>query len=56
MENKIIKFLAHNGKVSVKCIDSTKIVEDARKIHDNDKLDGSRFKGRRRFYNYSNKG
>lgn len=34
MENKIIKFLAHNGKVSVKCIDSTKIVEDARKIHD----------------------
>lgn len=34
MENKIIKFLAYNGKVSVKCIDSTKIVEDARKIHD----------------------
>lgn len=34
MENKIIKFLAHNGKVSVKCIDSTRIVEDARKIHD----------------------
>lgn len=34
MENKIIKFLAHNEKVSVKCIDSTQIVEDARKIHD----------------------
>lgn len=34
MENKIIKFLAYDGKVSVKCINSTKIVEEARKIHD----------------------
>lgn len=34
MDNKIIKFLAHKGMVSVKCIDSTNIVEEARKIHD----------------------
>lgn len=34
MVNRIIKFLAYNGKVSVKCINSTKIVEDARNIHD----------------------
>lgn len=34
MENRIIKFLAHNGKVAIKCINSTKIVEDARKVHD----------------------
>lgn len=34
MENRIIKFLAHNGRVAVKCINSTKIVEDARKVHD----------------------
>ena len=34
MENNIKKYLAYDGKVSVKCIDSKKMVEDARKIHD----------------------
>lgn len=35
MQNsKIIRCLAHNGKVNVRCIDSTNIVEMARKIHD----------------------
>lgn len=35
MQNsKIIRCLAHNGKVNVRCIDSTNIVEIARKIHD----------------------
>lgn len=32
--DKIIKFLAYNGKVSVKCINSRYLVERARKIHD----------------------
>ena len=32
--NKIIRCLAHNGKVSVRCINSTKMVEEARKLHD----------------------
>ena len=32
--NKIIRCLAYNGKVSIRCIQSTKMVEDARKIHD----------------------
>ncbi|MBP3707812.1 MAG: Hsp33 family molecular chaperone HslO [Clostridia bacterium] len=30
----MIKCLAYEGKVSIKCIDSTNIVEEARKIHD----------------------
>ena len=34
MADKIIKALAHNGKISITCIDSTKLVEEARKIHD----------------------
>lgn len=34
MSDKIIKFLAHNGRVSVICADTTKMVEEARKIHD----------------------
>lgn len=34
MQNKAIKFLAYNKKVSVMCIDSTKLVEEVRKIHD----------------------
>lgn len=34
MSDKIIKFLAHNGKISVMCADTTKLVEEARKIHD----------------------
>lgn len=34
MEDRIIDCLAYNGKVSIKCIISTKMVEEARKIHD----------------------
>ena len=36
MENndRIIKFLAHEGRVSVTCINSAYLVEEARKIHD----------------------
>lgn len=32
--DKIINCLAHNGKVNVRCIKSTNIVENARKLHD----------------------
>lgn len=34
MADKIIKFLAYNGKVSVICADTKELVEEARKIHD----------------------
>ncbi len=34
MTDKIIKFLAHNGKISVICADTTNLVEKARKTHD----------------------
>ena len=34
MNDKIIKFLAHEGRVSVICANTTKMVEEARKIHD----------------------
>lgn len=34
MKDRIIDCLAHNGKVSIKCITSTDIVETATKIHD----------------------
>ena len=34
MSDKIIKFLAHEGRVSVISADTTKMVEEARKIHD----------------------
>ena len=34
MQDKIIKFLAYNGKVSVICASTTQLVEKARKIHD----------------------
>ena len=34
MPDKIIKFLAHNQKISVICADTTNLVERARKIHD----------------------
>lgn len=34
MEDRIIDCLAYNGKVSIKCISSKNIVEEARKIHD----------------------
>lgn len=32
--DQIIKFLAHNGKISVICADTTNLVEKARKTHD----------------------
>lgn len=34
MSDQIIKFLAYNGKISVICADTTKLVEKARKTHD----------------------
>lgn len=34
MPDKIIKFLAHNQKISVICADTTSLVEKARQIHD----------------------
>lgn len=34
MQDKIIKFLAYNGKISVTCADTTELIENARKIHD----------------------
>lgn len=34
MSDKIIKFLAHNEKISVICADTTNLVEKARKTHD----------------------
>ena len=34
MKDQIIKFLAHDGKISVVCASTTNLVEDARKIHD----------------------
>ena len=34
MSDKIIKFLAHEGRVSVICANTTNMVEEARKIHD----------------------
>lgn len=34
MQDKITKFLAYDGKISIVCIESTRLVEDARKIHD----------------------
>lgn len=34
MSDKIIKLLAHSGKISVVCANTTKMVEEARKIHD----------------------
>lgn len=34
MEDKITKFLAYDGKISIVCINTTNLVEKARKIHD----------------------
>lgn len=34
MSDKIMKFLAYDGKISVVCANTTVLVEDARKIHD----------------------
>lgn len=34
MDDKIISFLAFDGKVNIKCVSSTNLVEEARKIHD----------------------
>lgn len=32
--NKIQKFLAYNGKINITCVETTQLVEEARKIHD----------------------
>lgn len=34
MTDKIIRFLAYDGRISVICANTTKLVEEARKIHD----------------------
>ena len=34
MQDKIIKFLAYNKKVSIVCAKTTNLVEETRKIHD----------------------
>lgn len=34
MKDKIIKALAHNGKISITCANTTNLVEEARKTHD----------------------
>ena len=34
MKDQIIKFLAHDGKISVVCASTTNLVEEARKLHD----------------------
>ena len=34
MKDQIIKFLAYNGRISITCADTTRLVEEARKIHD----------------------
>lgn len=34
MENRLIDCLAYEGKVSIKCISSTNLVEEARRVHD----------------------
>lgn len=34
MQDEIKKFLAYNGKISVVCVNTTEIVEEARNIHD----------------------
>ena len=34
MQDKIMKFLAYDGKISVVCTSTTELVEEARKIHD----------------------
>ena len=36
-EDKVINCLAHGGKVNVRCIRSTKLVEEARKRHNSSK-------------------
>ena len=33
-KDKIIKFLAYNGRVSITCAKTTNLVEQARQIHD----------------------
>ena len=34
MSDRIIRSLAYGGKVNIKCIDTTNLVEEARKIHE----------------------
>ena len=32
--DKILKFLAYNGKINITCVETTNLVEEARKLHD----------------------
>ena len=32
--DKIQKFLAYNGKINITCVETTELVEHARKVHD----------------------
>ena len=32
--DKIVRMLAYNGRISVVCANTTKLVEEARKVHD----------------------
>ena len=32
--DKIQKFLAYNGKINITCVETTNLVEEARKVHD----------------------
>lgn len=34
MQDKLTKFLAYNGKIAITCVQTTELVEKARKIHD----------------------
>ena len=34
MSDKITKFLAYDGKISIVCVETTQLVEEARKLHD----------------------
>lgn len=34
MPDKLMRFLAYNGRISIICADTTKLVEEARRIHD----------------------
>ena len=34
MEDKIVRMLAHEGRISITCAETTKLVEEARRIHD----------------------
>ena len=39
MKDKIIKFLAYNGKISVVCCSTTNLVEEARKLYSSNRIE-----------------